>query len=1149
MSPPGRSHAYPDVPAQARYPEIEERILASWQAEGTFTASLERRADGAELVFYDGPPFANGLPHYGHLLTGFVKDAFPRYHTMRGRLVDRRFGWDCHGLPAETEAEKELGISGRAPITAFGIDRFNDHCRTSVLRYTAAWERYVTRQGRWVDFEDDYKTMDLSYMESVLWAFKTLHERGLVYEGLRVLPYCWECETPLSNFETRQDDAYRERVDVAVTVAFSLEPTGGEPTGGEPTGAAHPGGPEPASELGRALAGPLRALAWTTTPWTLPANLALAVGPDLDYALVRCGDEVLVLGADRVEAYAAALEGGAVLGTVPGRLLAGRRYRPLLPYFADVEPAFVVLADGFVTTGEGTGIVHIAPGFGEDDQRVGEAAGIPVLAPVDDRGRFDVRVGDLEGIQVFEASERIAERLAAAGDLVRRETYRHSYPHCWRTDTPLIYRAVSSFFVEVTALKDELLAHNQEIQWVPAHVRDGAFGKWLEGARDWSISRNRFWGTPIPVWKSDDPAYPRVDVYGSLDELETDFGVRLDDLHRPAVDALTRPNPDDPTGRATMRRVEDVLDCWFDSGSMPFAQLHYPFENRERFERNFPAGFICEYMGQTRGWFYTLHVLATALFARPAYSTCIAHGVLLGNDGRKLSKRLRNYPDPETFFATTGADAMRWYLCASPVLRGQDVVIEEQAMTEPVRQVLNPIWSSWHFLALYGRADGIAGRPRTDQQGVLDRYALSKARTLVEDVTAAMDRYDLAGAATTITSFLDALTNWYVRRSRDRFWRASVPGGGDADKHDAYDTLHTVLEVLCRVAAPLLPFLADEVWRGLTGGASVHLTDWPDADELPADAALVEAMDLVRTVASAAHSLRKEHRLRARLPLQRLTIAAPGASRLAPYAALLADETNVKEIVLTEQVAEHAQPVLSVVPAALGPRLGPRTQEVIRAVKDGSWAQHPDGTVVAGDLPLEPGEYQLTLRAAHAGARVLPGEAGVVVLDLEPGEELQAEGLVRDLVRLVQQTRKQANLHVTDRIRLAVGLPRPTLDRLYAWPGDPARPGAGEGAGDGVPWEREVAAQTLAGALEVVALQGDGSDDRFAATPADDARTAAPTAGAAAHDHRPSERHLPADLAATGEPCGADRSLTTRFELPEVGTVWLEVVRLEPAGR
>ncbi len=680
---------YPDVPAAPDLPAVEDDILASWAESRTFEESVERRPGGPgqpgaadnEYVFYDGPPFANGLPHYGHLLTGFVKDAIPRYQTMRGRRVERRFGWDCHGLPAETEAEKELGVSGRGPITQYGIDRFNSYCRTSVLRYTHEWERYVTRQARWVDFEHDYKTMDLSYMESVMWAIKQLWDKGLLYEGYRVLPYCWECETPLSNFETRQDNAYRDRQDPAVTVAFALDD-------------------DP----------PVSLWVWTTTPWTLPSNLAIAVGPDIDYGVFESEGRRVILAEAAIPDYEKELVSFHQVGTVKGSELVGRTYRPLFPYFSGTPAAFRVLAGEFVTTGEGTGIVHMAPGFGEDDQRLCEAAGIPLVVPVDDRGRFTDEVPDYRGVQVFDANQPIVRDLRARLALVRQDSYVHSYPHCWRTDTPLIYKAVSSWFVRVTAIRDRMVELNQEITWVPSHVRDGAFGKWLENARDWSISRNRFWGSPIPVWKSDNPEYPRVDFYGSLDEMEADFGVRPSDLHRPFIDELTRPNPDDPTGQSTMRRVTDVLDCWFDSGSMPFAQVHYPFEQRDWFDSHFPGDFIVEYIGQTRGWFYTLHVLATALFDRPAFRTCMAHGILLGDDGQKMSKRLRNYPDPEAMFVKHGADAMRWFLLSSPVLRGGDMAVREQGIRDAVRSAIHPLWNAWYFFTLYANADGVTAR-------------------------------------------------------------------------------------------------------------------------------------------------------------------------------------------------------------------------------------------------------------------------------------------------------------------------------------------------------------------------------------------------------------------------------------------------------
>ncbi|MGB5758030.1 MAG: isoleucine--tRNA ligase, partial [Acidimicrobiales bacterium] len=815
---------------------MERAILDRWADEKTFEASIEARppesAGGSQYVFNDGPPFANGLPHYGHLLTGYVKDVIPRYQTMRGNRVERRFGWDCHGLPAEMETEKELGVAGRRAILDYGIANFNRQCETSVLRYTKEWERYVTRQARWVDFEHDYKTMDIDFMESVMWAFKQLWDKGLVYEAYRVMPYSWGAETPLANFEIRLDDATRPRQDPALTVAFTLDERPGDP-------------------------GPLKILAWTTTPWTLPSNLALAVGPDIRYDVVKAPDgQLLVLAEAAVDRYARELGDGdgnvERVASFTGQELVERTYRPLFGYFADHQNGFRVLPADFVETGEGTGVVHIAPGFGEDDQRLGEAAGISLVVPVDEEGRFTSEITQFAGMNVFDANPEVIKHLKDRGVVLRHETYDHNYPHCWRTDTPIIYRAINSWYVRVTDLTDRLLAANQQINWIPEHVRDGQFGKWLEGARDWSISRNRFWGSPIPIWRSDDPNYPRIDVYGSLDEIEADFGVRPTDLHRPFIDELVRPNPDDPTGQSLMRRVPEVLDCWFESGSMPYAQHHYPFENVEFFETHNPADFIVEYIAQTRGWFYTMHVLSVALFDKPAFANVICHGVVLDAEGLKLSKKLRNYPDPLEIFETLGSDALRWYLMSSPILRGLDLRIDRDGsdVRDVVRQVLNPIWSAYRVFTLYANADEYRASWRTDSSNLLDRYILAKTHDLVAAATEQLDTYDLAGASATVQGFLDALTNWYIRRSRERFWNTNENGRAGAVDADALDTLYTVLLTLAKVAAPLLPFLAEEVWTGLTGGDSaadsVHLQDWPDADMLPADPDLVLRMDRLR---------------------------------------------------------------------------------------------------------------------------------------------------------------------------------------------------------------------------------------------------------------------------------------------------------------
>ncbi len=1025
---------YPQAGSGLNLPALEESILAFWEKDGTFAASIENRPGGEnEYVFYDGPPFANGLPHYGHLLTGFVKDAVPRYQTMRGRKVQRRFGWDCHGLPAEMAAEKELELTGRVDVIGFGIDKFNDYCRGLVQRTTHEWHRYVTRQARWVDFTNDYKTMDADFMESVMWAFAELYRKGLIYEGERVLPYCWECETPLSNFETRQDDSYRMRIDPAVTVAFPLEEEAGDGI----------------------LAGAVEIWAWTTTPWTLPSNLALALGPEIEYAVLRVpGREAKVVIAEAArERYAHRLEGAELLGTVPGTALGNRRFRPLFPYFADAPNAFRVLLGDFVTTEDGTGAVQMAPGFGEDDQKLCEAEGIGVVCPVDSRARFVDPVVDFLGLQVFEANPAIIEALDGMGALVEHADYEHSYPHCWRTDTALIYKAESSWFVSVTAVKEQLLKRNQEINWIPGHVKDGSFGKWLEGARDWSLTRNRFWGSPIPVWKSDNPEYPRIDVYGSFDEIEAEFGRRPVDLHRPEIDEFVRPNPDDPTGRSMMRRVPDVLDCWFESGSMPYAQLHYPFENRENFESHFPADFIVEYIGQTRGWFYTLHVLAVALFDRPPFKNCIAHGILLGNDGRKLSKRLRNYPDPWEVFEEIGADAMRWFLLSSAVLRGQDAMVDRAGIVDAHKRVINPIWNAYYFLSLYGNADGIRGAVDTSSANLLDRYILAKTQELVVRATQSMDAYDLSGATGAVEEYLEALTNWYIRRSRDRFWRETPKStGDDQDKVAAYNTLHTALHYLTKVVAPLLPMIAEHVYQSISGERSVHLTDWPTADELPADAALVEEMDLVREACSQAHSIRKAQGLRARLPLATLTIATPGAGRLSPYVELIASETNVKKVVLLEETASLAAETLALVPRALGPRLGADTQRVIQAAKAGRWVRDADGRVVVDGTPLEEDEYKVTVGVvAPESARPLFGRTGVVVLDITPTPELEAEGTARDFVRLVQTERKAMDLVITERIVL----------RAEVSKGDPAAAVLQE-------WADYIKAQTLADNLEIV---------------------------------------------------------------------------------
>jgi isoleucyl-tRNA synthetase len=877
----------------------------------------------------------------------------------------------------------------------------------------------VTRQARWVDFENDYKTLDAPYTESVLWAFKQLHNKGLIYEGFKVLAYCYRCETPLSNHELRMDDeVYQNRQDQTVTVTFPI-------TEGKYQG--------------------VKVLAWTTTPWTLPTNFALAVGPEIEYAVVNTstgkyllaksllGNHVKDLGFEDAERANAAIE-----ETVKGKDLAGIKYERLFDYYADetkfdVKNAWQIILGEYVADNEGTGIVHQAPAYGEDDQKLCEAAGIPVYVSVNERAEYVSTITDFVGMHVFEANKPITQKLKEMGRLLKQASYDHPYPHCYRCKNPLIYKAVSSWFVETTKLKDRMLELNQEINWVPEHTKDGSFGKWLENVRDWAISRNRFWGAPIPVWKSTDPNYPRIDVYGSLDELERDFGVRVSDFHRPVIDSLTRVNPDDPTGKSMMVRVPEVLDCWFESGSMPFAQVHYPFENSDWFETHSPGDYIVEYSGQTRGWFYTLHVLSTALFDRPAFKTAISHGIVLGNDGQKMSKSLRNYPDVNEVFDRDGSDAMRWFLLASPILRGGTMSVTEQGIRDGVRQLLLPLWNTYYFFTLYANAANYEAKFDLSSEAVLDRYLVAKTRELVAGVGADLNAFDTFGAAVRLRDFADVLTNWYVRRSRNRFWDGEPT---------AFNTLFSVLEILTRVAAPMLPLVTEEIYRGLTGGRSVHLTEWPDHEGLSRDDELVSAMDEVRAVSSAALALRKSSGLRVRLPLSTLTVVTTNVEKLQQFSSIIADELNVKEVKLVELAMDSTTEFgvtkkLTVNSRVLGPRIGKEVQAVIAASKSGDWNQVGD-TVICGGIELIEGEYELELVAdlSKPGSEqnligILPS-GGFVILDSLVTAELTAEGIARDVIRAIQQARKDADLDVSDRIKATITSNQEVLDAISA---------------------------------------------------------------------------------------------------------------------
>ena len=978
-----------EVPIDVSFPTLERAVLARWNAEKTFEQSVAQREGQREYVFYDGPPFATGMPHYGHILTSYIKDVVPRYFTMRGFHVPRRWGWDCHGLPVEFEIEKELGFKSRADIVAYGIGRFNEACKASVLRYADEWRRIIGRLGRWVDFDHDYKTMDQSYMESVVWVFSRLNELGLIYEGAKVVPYCTRCQTTLSNFEARMDDATRPRQDPAITVRFRNADLPGESF-----------------------------LAWTTTPWTLPSNVALAVGPEFEYALMEKDGDAVWIGAATVGNYARELEGYVEKKRVLGEDLVGLRYQPLFPYFEGTPNAFRILPGDFVTTDDGSGIVHMAPAYGEDDNALCAAHGIEGPKPVQDDGTFDSTVTDFSSQHVFEANPHITQKLKEEHLLFRRETYDHNYPHCWRCDSPLIYRAIKTWFARVSEWKGRMIAANQKIRWVPEHIRDGRFGHWLDNSRDWAISRNRFWGAPIPVWRCQRAECGAIEVVGGSADVKARSGREVVDWHRPAIDAITWPC----ACGGTMQRVPDVLDCWFESGAMPYAQSHYPFEHKAEFEASFPGDFIVEYVAQTRGWFYTLVVLAAALFDDRPFKDVVCHGVILAEDGRKMSKRLKNYPDPMELVEQHGSDALRIALLSSAAVRGSDLRFSEGSVRDAVRRFCIPLWNTLHYFTAYANIDGF--QPRGDLPSLplsrLDRYLLSETESLRARVDEAMASYDFAACYDRIEDFIVLLSTWYIRLSKQRLWRA----GMDEDKRTAYEVLHASLSSLAKVMAPFVPFLAESL-HGALGGASdnsrsVHLEDWPAPRPEWLAEEIVAEMSAIRQVVRLARSIREEHKLKHRHPLRTVLIAGLPSGAIAHNLDLLADELNVKEVRALDEPEKHVERAVKLDYTRLGKKLRGDMKKVAAATAAGQYEVLEGGGLRAAGIELQPEDYSYRFAPRVAGEGVAAEEKLVVVLDLTSDPELIAEGQMRDLNRGLQDLRKKAGLAYADRVEIGV---------------------------------------------------------------------------------------------------------------------------------
>lgn len=986
---------------QFSFVENEKSVLKFWQEKKIFKRSLEQTKARAPYIFYDGPPFATGLPHHGHIVASTLKDVVPRYFTMKGFYVDRRFGWDCHGLPIEQEIDKKFSMSAADYVAQHGIASYNKECRGIVDRYVSEWEKTIGRLGRWVDFENDYKTMDLSFMESVWWVFKSIWDKKLIYQGNKIVPYSPALQTALSNFEATQN--YQDIQDPAVTVMFKS-----------------------LSEENTFY------LAWTTTPWTLPSNLGLCVHPEVDYVKFHDEDKNIfyVLAEARVEAYKKQLK-GKVVETFKGAALKGKKYQPLFPYFNSLQKDgyFVILNDEYVTTTDGTGIVHQAPAFGEDDMRVMKAAGLKeVVCPMNNAGEFTAEVTDFKGQSFKDADKDIIKMLKEKNLMFYQAVLVHSYPMCYRTDKPLMYRAMPQWYLAVEEIKDKMLKANEQINWVPAHIKEGRFGKWLENARDWAISRNRYWGTPLPIWHNESNG--KFICVGSISELEKLSGLKITDLHREFVDEIQFKIAGE---EGQYKRIPEVLDCWFESGSMPYAQLHYPFENKEIFEKGFPAEFIAEGLDQTRGWFYTLTVLSAALFDKPAFKNVIVNGLVLAEDGRKMSKRLKNYTQPDILMESHGADALRLYLINSGLVRGEELRFSDEGVKEMTRRVLLPWYNSFKFFKTYADADGWDAKIHSAQSNnILDQWILSKLQTLIQQVNSEMQAYRLYNVIPPLFSFIEDLTNWYIRLNRRRFWEEGL----ESDKKAAYTTLHLTLTTLSKLMAPFAPFLSESTFKELTGLESVHLERYPEAQESLMNPTLEEAVDKMQQVILLGRQKRIQENVKVKTPLRRLEIIHQDQKLLSEMSKLeefIKGELNIKDVGYKTNEADFIRLFAKANLPVLGKKLGKEMGKYKGAIEslDYQTLQSVEAgktTTVMG-VEFSPEEI-LVYREAKSGTQALTNRFITINMDCTLDQELIDEGLARELINRIQQARKSANLNVADRVKAVVVFEGPEKAQL-----------------------------------------------------------------------------------------------------------------------
>lgn len=984
------------VSGKADFPKQEESVLRFWKEKGIFKKSVSGRSGAPEFVFYDGPPFATGLPHYGHLLASTIKDVVPRYQTMKGFKVDRVFGWDCHGLPVENEVEKELGINSKREIEALGVEKFNEACRNIVMRYSSEWQSVIERLGRWVDFDDGYRTMDRNYMESIWWVFKTLWDKRLIYESQKIMAYCPRCATPLSNFEVSQ--AYVEVEDPSVTLRFKLD---------EHTSI----------------------LVWTTTPWTLPSNTALAVNSDVDYLEIQHDGEKLILAQNRLSSYFP--KDVNIIRKFKGSELLGKKYEPVFSYFSGKAGAFRIINADFVDSDSGTGIVHIAPGFGEDDHAVAVANGIPVVCPIDTECRFTDEVKDYEGIFVKDTNPAIIRLLKESGQLFHRSQFKHSYPHCWRCDSPLIYRGVNTWFLSVESVKDSMIKANSGIKWVPEHLKEGRFGKWLQNARDWAISRNRYWGCPLPIWRN--KTKDKVVCFGSIAELEKVVGYSLPDIHKHIVDGIIIASNGD-----VLERVPEVFDCWFESGAMPYAQKHYPFENKEWVESHFPADFIAEGLDQTRGWFYTLTVLGAALFDKPSFQNVVVNGIVLAEDGKRMSKRLKNYPNPGFIMQACGADAMRLYLLGSPVVRAEDLRFSKAGVEETVKNTLLPLWNAHNFFTTYASIDKWTPTGKLQSSNSLDIWILSQLDTLVSDMRESLDGYDLMSAANKLSQFMDLLNNWYIRLCRRRFWRTE----NDEDKNNAYETLYHVLMTFCKVAAPIIPFITETLYGNLRSDwmpESIHLCDYPKVDKSLRNADIDRCMDKAMNIINMGRSLRKNANIRIRQPLSKIIVTGlftENNDNFKFIEKLVMEELNVKKVQILTNSASLVQYSAKANFKKLGPLLGKDMKSIAAIISKLSHEQISsilDGNGSQIELPgrivnISADDLEITMGSA-TGLTIDSNGGILVALDTTLTDSLKGEGYAREIVHCVQELRKESGLNVSEKVMVRYRL-GPELEKV-----------------------------------------------------------------------------------------------------------------------